>query len=148
MDRGVPEDVARRQVLEPFLVHGPNVVSVAGAAGASVEDVTLAFFLAGSAAYIDWLEARLAEVPATTRWHRWALQAVEDDLLAARRSLAERVVAGADGRPVPEAVEAFEAEHRDATLRLARFMRGLALEEVSDLAAVTVAVRQIRALAG
>jgi hypothetical protein len=31
--------------------------------------------------------------------------------------------------------------------RLARFMRALALEEVSDLAAVTVAVRQIRALA-
>jgi hypothetical protein len=42
----------------------------------------------------------------------------------------------------------FAKEHDDPTKRLARFMRGLALEEVSDLAAVTVAVRQIRALAG
>jgi hypothetical protein len=29
-----------------------------------------------------------------------------------------------------------------------RFMRGLELEETSDIAAVTVAVRQIRTLAG
>jgi hypothetical protein len=49
---------------------------------------------------------------------------------------------------VDEAMTTFAAEHEDPSQRLARFMRGLALEEVSDLAAVTVAVRQIRALAG
>jgi glutamate dehydrogenase len=148
MDRGVPEAVARRHVVQPFLVHGPNVVSVAADTGRSVEDVARAFFLVGDAAYIDWLEARLSDVPATTRWHRWALQAVEDDLLTARRRLAERVIAHADGRSVDEAMASFRAEHDDPTSRLARFMRGLALEEASDLAAVTVAVRQIRAMAG
>jgi hypothetical protein len=30
--------------------------------------------------------------------------------------------------------------------RLGRFMRGIALEEASDLAAMTVAVRQVRSL--
>jgi glutamate dehydrogenase len=147
-DRGVPEAVARRHVAQPFLVHGPNVVSVAADTDRTVEDVAHAFFLVGEAAYIDWLEARLSDVPATTRWHRWALQAVEDDLLTARRRLAERVIAQADDRSVDEAMTAFLAEHDDPTGRLARFMRGLALEEVSDIAAVTVAVRQIRALAG
>jgi glutamate dehydrogenase len=148
MDRGVPEDVARRHVILPFLVHGPNVVSVAAETGRSEQDVARAFFLVGEVAYIDWLEARLLEVPATTRWHRWALQAVEDDLLTARRRLAERVLAHAGGGSVEEAMATFRAEHEDPSQRLARFMRGLALEEVSDLAAVTVAVRQIRALAG
>jgi glutamate dehydrogenase len=148
MDRGVPEEVARRHVVEPFLVHGPNVVSVAASSGRSVEDVTRAFFLVGEAAFIDWLEARLSEVPAATRWHRWALQAVEDDLLTARRHLAERVLDEGEGRSTEEAMAAFTEQNEDAVQRLARFMRGLALEEVSDLAAVTVAVRQIRALAG
>jgi glutamate dehydrogenase len=147
MDRGVPEAVARRHVVQPFLVHGPNVVSVGAATGRPIEDVTHAFFLVGEAAYIDWLEGRLAEVPATTRWHRWALQAVQDDLLTARRRLAERVLAEADGRSVDEAMAVFATDHDDPTRRLSRFMRGLALEEVTDLAAVTVAVRQIRALA-
>ncbi|HSJ51864.1 MAG TPA: NAD-glutamate dehydrogenase [Actinomycetota bacterium] len=148
MDSGVPEDVARRHVVEPFLAHGPNVVSVAASSERPVEEVTRAFFAVGEVAFIDWLESRLSEVPATTRWHRWALQAVEDDLLTARRRLAERVLAGAEGRSVDEAVEAFVRDHEDPMRRLGRFMRGLVLEEVSDLAAVTVAVRQIRALAG
>lgn len=148
VDRGVPEDVARRHVLQPFLVHGPNVVSVAAETGRPVEDVAQAFLLVGDAAYIDWLEGRLTDVPATTRWHRWALQAVEADLLTARRRLAERVLVHADGRSVDEAMEAFVREHDDPAARLARFMRALAVEEVSDIAAVTVAVRQIRALAG
>jgi glutamate dehydrogenase len=148
MDRGVPESVARAHVVQPFLVHGPNVVEVAVATGRPVEDVTRAFFLVGAAAFIDWLEERLGGVPATTRWHRWALRAVEDDLLAARRRLAEQVFAHADGRSVEEGLRSFAAEHDDPTRRLARFMRGLALEEVSDIAAAAVAVRQIRALAG
>jgi glutamate dehydrogenase len=147
-DRGAPEPLARRHVVLPFLVHGPDVVAVSTETGRSIEDVTRAFFLVGDAAYIDWLEERLAGVPATTRWHRWAVQAVEDDLRSARRRLAERVLLHAEGGSVEEGMRVFAMEHDDPTKRLARFMRGLALEEVSDLAAVTVAVRQIRALAG
>jgi glutamate dehydrogenase len=147
-DRGAPEPLARRHVVLPFLVHGPDVVAVSTETGRSLEDVTRAFFLVGDAAYIDWLEERLSGVPATTRWHRWAVQAVEDDLRSARRRLAERVLLHADGRSVDEGMRVFAEEHDDPTKRLARFMRGLALEEVSDLAAVTVAVRQIRSLAG
>jgi glutamate dehydrogenase len=148
MDRGVPEPIAQRHVLQPFLVHGPNAVSLAAETGRPVADVTHALFVVGEAAYIDWLEARLSEVPTTTRWHRWALQAIEDDLLAARRTLAERVLARAGDGSVEAAVAALAGEDTDHGKRLARVMRGLALEEVSDLAAMTVAVRQIRALAG
>jgi glutamate dehydrogenase len=148
MDRGVPEEIARRHVTQPFLVHGPNVVSVAAEDELPVEDVARAFFLVGDAGYVDWLEARVAEIPATTRWHRWALQAVEDDLLAARRKLAEQALAHVDGIGVDAAVERYLASNEDVRGRLGRFMRSLALEEVSDLAAVTVAVRQIRALVG
>jgi glutamate dehydrogenase len=148
MDKGVPEEIARRHAMQPFLIHGPNIVSVAAEDEAPIADVTRAFFLVGEAGYVDWLEARVREIPATTRWHRWALMAVGDDLLAARRKLAEQALAHAESVGVDEAVERYLASNEEVRGRLARFMRALALEDVSDLAAVTVAVRQIRALAG
>jgi glutamate dehydrogenase len=148
MDRGIPVEVARRHVTQPVLVHGPNVASVAAATGRSIADVTRAFFLVGESAYVDWLEGRLSEVSATTRWHRWALQAVEDDLRLLRRQVAERALAHEPDLQVDEAVEAYLRSRGDVTTRLARFMRGLALEEASDLAALTVAVRQVRGLVG
>jgi NAD-specific glutamate dehydrogenase len=98
--------------------------------------------------FIVWLEERLSGVPTSTRWHRWALQAVEDDLLLVRQRIAERVLAeGADLDP-DAAVEAFLSSRAAVVERLRRFMAAFALEEVSDLAAVTVAVRQIRTVAG
>jgi glutamate dehydrogenase len=148
VDRGVPEDVARRHVVQPLLVHGPNVVEVAAATGRAVEEVTRAFILVGQETPLDWLTSRLETVNPTTRWHRWALQAIEDDLLLLRRQIVERVLQGTEGQRVDEAVGAYLASRPDVTSRLARFMRGLALEEASDLAAMTVAVRQVRALAG
>jgi glutamate dehydrogenase len=151
MDRGVPERIARAHVLQPFLVHGPNVAEVALATGRSIQDVTRAFFLVGEAVYLDWLGSRLAEVSTTTRWHRWALQALEEDLRLTRRQVAERVLAQGDGRgdkpmPVEEALASFLDRREESMTRLGRFMRGIALEEASDLAALTVAVRQVRAL--
>ena len=148
IDRGVPEELARRHVTQPLLIHGPNVVSLAMATGRAVEEVTRAFFLVGEVTHIDWLGARLLEIHPTTRWHRWALQAVEDDLMLLRRQIAERVLSQARGGDVDQAVAAYLASRQDVTARIGRFMRGLALEEASDLAALTVAVRQVRALAG
>jgi glutamate dehydrogenase len=148
MDRGVPEDVARRHVIEPFMVHGPNVVSASEATGRSIADVTKAFFLVGETMYVDWLEARVGEVSATTRWHRWAAQALEEDLRLLRRRVAERVLTQGGDVSVDEALAAYVASHRAVLTRLRRFMRGLAHEEASDLAALTVAVRQVRSLSG
>jgi glutamate dehydrogenase len=147
MDRGVPEGMARSHVLQPFLVHGPNVADVALATGRSFDDVTRAFFLVGEATYLDWLGSRLSEVSTTTRWHRWALQALEEDLRLIRRLVAEKVLREGDaGGPVEQALAAFLERREEAMTRLGRFMRGIALEEASDLAALTVAVRQVRAL--
>jgi glutamate dehydrogenase len=148
VERGVPEETARRHALLPALRQGPDIVAVIQHTGMPAEAVARAFALVGEAVFIDWLEERLHHVPTTTRWHRWALQAVEDDLRAVRRQLAERVLTEGRGLKPDEAVEAFLASRREVLGRLDRFMSAFALEEVGDLAAVTVAVRQIRGLAG
>ncbi len=149
MDRGVPEGIARAHVLQPFLVHGPNVADVALATGRSIEDVTRAFFLVGEAVYLDWL----GFAPG---------RGLDDDPVAPLGAPGPRGGPAPDpspggragpragrrprGLPVEEALAAFLEQREESMTRLGRFMRGIALEEASDLAALTVAVRQVRAL--
>jgi glutamate dehydrogenase len=146
-DAGVPEAVARRHVYQPVLVHGPAVVDVARRTGAPVAAVARVFMLVGEAVFLDRLEARLSSLRATSRWHRWAIQALWEDLALARRELAERVLIGAEGEDVDEALDRFLAERAEALDRLSRFMRTFALEDANDVAAMTVAVRKLRAVA-
>ena len=146
VDQGVPEEMARTHSFLPVLSHGPSVIAIAQRTALPVETAARVFALIGDAVFIDWLEERLEHVPTTTRWHRWALQAAWDDLRQARSQIAERVLAESPGTGPEDAVAAFLASKGAVVERLRRFMSALALEEVSDLAAATVAVRQIRAL--
>jgi glutamate dehydrogenase len=147
VDQGVPEETARRHAFQAGLVHGPNIIVVAERTGRPVPQVARAFFAVGESLFIDWLEGRLAELPTPNKWHRWAVQAVQDDLLLVRRLVAEKVLEEAGDRPADEGVAAFLDSRSDAFDRLSRFMRGMALEDANDLAAMTVALRQVRALA-
>jgi glutamate dehydrogenase len=147
VDHGVPEETARRHALQPALVHGPNVVAAARSTGRGIEEVTRTFFLVGEAAYVDELESRLAAVVPSSRWQRWAHQGLQDELLQVRRRLAERVLATAGSAPPEEALAAFLQEHAEPFARIARLMRSLATEQTDGLAALSVAMRQIRVLA-
>jgi glutamate dehydrogenase len=143
----VPQETARRHAFQPGLVHGPNIIEVAERTGRPISQVARAFFAVGESLFIDWVEGRLAELPAPSKWHRWAIQAVQDDLLLVRRLVAEKVLEEAGDRPVDEGVAAFLVSRSEGFDRLSRFMRGMALEDANDLAAMIVALRQVRALA-
>jgi glutamate dehydrogenase len=145
---GVPPQIARRHAFQGELVHGPDIITVAHATGRTVLEVARAFFLLGERLQIDWLEQQLDDLPAGSRWQRWAQQSMEDDLFTLRRQMAEVVMAHADGRPIDEAVESFLEERADPLGRVEKFMRGLAMEGVSDLAQLTVGLRQMRSLLG
>ncbi len=143
IEQGVPEVVARRHAFQAELVHGPDIIAVSSATGRAPLEVARGFFLLGEKLEIDWLEHRLEELPAGTRWRRWAQQSMEDDLLAIRRAITERVLEVAGGAPIDEAVEAFLEDRAEQVARLQRFMRSLAVEGVTDLAQMTVALRQL-----
>jgi glutamate dehydrogenase len=145
---GVPEPIARRHAFQSELVHGPDIISVARTSMRPVADVARLFFLLGEQLDLDWLEFRLEEMPATTKWQRWAVQSMEDDVFLVRRQLAERLIDEAAGLPVEEAVEAFLARRAERVARLERFMRTLKTESAADLAQLTVGLRQIRSLIG
>jgi glutamate dehydrogenase len=147
IEQGVPEEIARRHAFQDELVHGPDIVSVARTTGRPVLEVGRGFFLVGDGLSIDWIEQRLSEQPAKTRWQRWAIRSMEDDLYTVRREIVESVLEHAGGRPIDEAVEAYLEDRAAPYGRLQRFMRSLTMEGVTDIAQLTVALRQIRSLA-
>jgi glutamate dehydrogenase len=146
--QGVPEPLARAHALRPDQRYAPDLVWVAGATGRPIEAVAEVFFEVGAALRLDWVELELERVPATSRMQRWALQALREDAAQVRRELAGGVLAeAAEGATAAEAVEAFLAERGDALRRLDGFLRSLSREGEPDLAGLTLAVRQVRALA-
>jgi glutamate dehydrogenase len=127
-------------------VHGPDIIAVARATGRPVLELARGFFLLGERLEIDWLESQLEQLTVSTRWQVWAKQSMEHELFAARRVMCERVLEEGRGASIDAAVETFLESHAEPAARLRRFMRGLAVEGVNDLAQLTVALRQIRAL--
>jgi len=148
VEAGVPEAVAHRHAFQPELVHAPDIIAVAHATGRAPLEIARGFFVLGERLDIDWLEQQLEKLPAATRWQRWAQQSMEDDLFALRRTLCERVLELAGGAGIDEAIEGFFDDRAQACERVMRFLRGLKMEGVSDLSQLTVAVRQLRSIAG
>jgi glutamate dehydrogenase len=143
---GVPPEVARRNAYQDDLVHGPDIIAVAHATGRDVLEVARGSFLLQARLEVDWLEARLAELAGKTRWRRWAIHSMQDDLASITREVLETVLEEAGGRPIDEALDEFLLDRGAAYARLRRFMRALAVEGVSDLSQFTVALRQLRSL--
>ena len=144
---GVPEPLARAHAVRPEQRYAPDMVWVAGATGRPIEEVAEVFFEVGAELRLDWMETELERVPATTRMQRWALQAVREDAAQVRRELAGGVLAETDdGDGAASASQAFLAERGDARRRLEAFLRSLSREGEPDLAGLTLAVRQLRAL--
>jgi glutamate dehydrogenase len=148
IELGAPPDLARSHAYLPALAYAPDVVAAAQAVGRSVEDAGKASSLLEDRVQIAWVQEQLDALPVTTRVQRWAQQALRDDLWRARRELAQRALAEAPEAPVEEAIDAFVESRQEAMRRLDALARTLAGEGGADLAGLTLAVRQLRALAG
>ena len=144
---GVPTAVARQTVSAPDLLHGPNIIEVARAAGRPRIDVGRVFHRIGRVLGLDDLEKALSELRSADPWQRWALETIEDDALAVRRSLAERVLGDTGLPPANEALERFLAERADAVARVVELVQSLEAGTIGDIAPLMVVLRQIQALA-
>ncbi|WP_205698973.1 NAD-glutamate dehydrogenase domain-containing protein [Conexibacter sp. SYSU D00693] len=144
---GAPARLARRHARQPALVHAPDLVAVAQATRREVLDVAGVAFGLGDALALDWLERACDELPAASRLQRWAVHAVRDDLLEARRVLTQRAVEEAPGASPADAVQAFLGRRAETGRRLQAFTRALSLDDApADLAGLTLAVRHLQAL--
>ena len=145
VEQGVPREMARTHAFGRALEHAPDIVAIARLTERSVEDVAHAFFRLGQALQLTWLESEIETLPVGTRTQRWALQAVRDDVLAARRLVAEQALQDAPDEPAEAAIDRFLEAHAQRVERLTGMTRSLA-GEGPDLAGLTLAARQLRAL--
>lgn len=144
---GVPAKLARRTVLSFDLVHVPDIIEVAQVSGHSRVDVGRTFYRVGRVLGLDDLERTMDTMQLADPWQRWALQTVEDDLLAVRRRIAERILAQVNGRSVDDAVDAYLGERSAGVDRVAELVASLVSSPLTDPAPLLVAVRQAEMLA-
>jgi len=151
LDGGAPEPLAREVTAGRWLHMAPNVVACAASIDRPVATVARAAFHTTDALGLDPLHQTVDGLRMPTRTLRWAVQALRDDLLEARVAIAAAALTAAPDRDPVDAVDAHVARRADGVERLRTFLRALSQGAVADdasaVAASSLAVRQLQAIA-
>jgi glutamate dehydrogenase len=157
-EAGVPAELASRVAAARFLAPALDVVEVGQRLGRPVEEVGAVYFALGERLELDWLSARIEVLPRDDRWQTLARAALRDDWAALRATLTAEVLTtggspGAGGVPgmpgaggVPQMVDEWVAQHRGAAERFLLVLDDIRAVASPDLASLSVAMREARAL--
>ena len=118
------------------------------AADISVQRAAAVYYGVGEAYGFDWLQRATAEIPQDSAWDKIAVQAVVDDLYGHQGAIAARVLEDAteDDVRATALIERWNAGRGSLVERTKRLFAELSATPRPDLAMVTVAVRQMKAL--
>jgi glutamate dehydrogenase len=140
---GVPARLAENlAALEPLRV-APDLVQLMRESGASARAVTRAHFGLGAELGLDWLHAAIEQLPASGSWGSAARARLQTVSLAAHLRLSAAALLPAARLPSP----ARSGLARSALERWEHMLRDLRALATPDLAALTVAVETLEALA-
>jgi glutamate dehydrogenase len=142
---GIPEDLARRVASLDVMTSAMDIVRIARTDAAhGVEEVARVYFGIGARLSLDRLRSATSGIPAETPWQKSALNALVDDLFNYQSTLASRVIAETNGAANP--VDIWLASRPRVVERVDQTMNDLRSSASVDLAMLTVASRQLRAL--
>ncbi|MDP2699023.1 NAD-glutamate dehydrogenase [Thalassospira sp.] len=147
--QGVPDDLALRIAAMPQLVAICDIVRIAEATGRDILEVGETYFAIGTRFQLGLLRAAAEIIEADTYWQKMARSAAIDDLFGHQRELT-RVVLTEGGSDVTgmELVEQWVSAHQRGCARCDQLIDELNTAGQIDLAMITVANRQVRALVG
>ena len=146
MDEGVPEDVARRVAYLIVMPSACDIVRISAARGVPAEDVATLYFALGEVLGFGWLRYQAEKRAATSYWERLAIAAVIEELYGHQRDITTRIYD--NGAGVGDgAIEAWTHSRGPVFDRTRALMSELAAAPSVDLSMLTVASRQLRALA-
>lgn len=137
---GVPEDLAQRSVLWPFLHTGFDVVDLAASTGRPVAHVATSYWQLFDRLDLSWLWDAVGRLPRSNRWQTQARAALRDDLVAALADLT------GDALRVGGVDEWYHRFERLIGTSVVIF-NDLRRVDAHDLTTLSVAVRQLRTLA-
>ena len=145
---GVPAPLAREVASLDALYSGCDIVNIATDADRGVEDVARVYFAAGHRLGLDWLRRSAAALTAETEWQSRAAASIVDDLYVQQSALTRRIVESVGrGSGVSAAIERWWTANGRAVARAESVVAELHIAGSLDLAMLSVAGREIRALA-
>jgi glutamate dehydrogenase len=138
--QGVPHELAHRVAALDRLTTALDVAELAHAHGVDVDVVTARYDETADRLRFGWLADRIVELPRTDRWAARARSALREDAAAQQR----RIV---DGIMRAGAFDAWAAARQPAVDRVLALLDEIRAHATFDLATLSVAVQELRALA-
>jgi glutamate dehydrogenase len=142
---GVPQPLAATVATLDDLVAALDIVRIAEAAKVQIVDMGRLYFAVGARLGLDWLRAAAAHIKVETPWQKRAVEAVYDDLFAQQGEIARRAVESAK-TAANGALDAWTERNQVNLARIDGLLNELKASPVVDLAALTVAGRELRGL--
>jgi len=143
---GVPPAFADRVGFLESILPALDLVDVAAATGLSFEEVTRVYFAIDDQLELHSLRDRIAALPREERWEALARRALWEDLQSEHRALTADVLRESENGPVAERVGTWIAHNAAAVERCVHVLGDVKAGGASDLATLSVAVREIRNL--
>src|SRR5450432_2232917 len=148
VDEGVPAELAGRVVALRYGLATLSVVDIAARTGIRPAQVAEVHFALGDTLGLARIGRLIAALPRDSRWHTLARAAARDDLEATHAELTADVLAATDaGAPVDTRIEQWKSANTAALARAAALLDDIAASDSADLATLSVALREVRALA-
>ncbi|MGQ0825038.1 MAG: NAD-glutamate dehydrogenase [Actinomycetota bacterium] len=143
----VPEALARRVAGLDALYASLDIADLAVRAGRTVEEVAAISCVVGDRLRIDWVHDRVLELTRGDRWQALARSALREDAESERRAVTGAVVAiSAPGTSAEDAFAQWYAPRDHEVDRVLGLLDEIRAHGVFDLATLSVALREIRAL--
>lgn len=147
---GVPRELAERVVTFDSLNATLDIAELAGSARWPVALVAAIYFDLANRLGMPWLRDRIAALPGDAHWQMLAKGAMLDDLSGLERAITAAVLAGGRDEETesPDTlVDAWTASNGRTLERAAQLMAELRAVPAPDAAMLSVALRELRALA-
>ena len=141
---GVPAKLAESVSYLEDLIPALDIVRIAETVKSDVSAVARLYFAVGARLGLDWLRSAAGKIKIETPWQKRAVEAVYDDLSLQQGEIARRAVNG--GKAADAAMTAWMESNRTGLARIDGLLTELKAAAVVDLAALTVAGRELRVL--
>jgi glutamate dehydrogenase len=143
---GVPHELANRIAFLESLLPSLDLVEVAAATGISLDEATAVYFAIDDRLDLRSLRERIAALPRKERWEALARRALWEDLQSEHRALATDILRRSGNSLAAAGMAGWVTDNLSAVERCEQVLADVKAGNASDLATLSVAVREIRNL--
>ncbi len=144
---GVPKELATRVAGLGTMFSALDIVEVAAATGAPIEEVAAVYHALGARLQLQWLRDEITSLPRDNRWQTLARAALRDELYSVHSALTREALQAGQPELDPEArVAEWHEGRRPGVDRALQVLADIRMGGLSSLETLSVALREVRNL--